>query len=525
MKNGTQNDSFFQNIQKGSILEYKMTIESPYFSNIGDWYFQEDLPKLYSEFRAEIPGNFTYNRSLYGQQKLFLEDASIKRKCFYLPGSSTSADCEVILYAMKDVPAFEEESYMLAGKNYQSRISFELREFTDSRGIKDTYSKKWSDVDTEIRHEKDIGRQLKNVSYFENQLPPSLLTIPDDLERAKALYRFIQQRYVYNGNTTVFSKIRVKDAFEKKVGGVSEINLSLINALQAAKLDAKLMMLSTRKNGLPTMRYPVLTDFNYILAFLTIGDTNYLLDATNKNMPFGIIPFETLNVQGRVMDFKKGSYWQPIEPYKKNIHHVSSQIIAGEDGVFSGKVSEVNTGYLGLEKRNDIDNLSESKYIATKKAAFTNVQIKKLKIENRDNPSEVIKESYLIELEPETIDDNIYLYPFFVEHYFEENPFKEATRKYPMDFGYPVRNNYILNADLNGQYEVALLPKNITYKLSNGQGECSVAYGAENGKITARLTFNLSEYSFSPDSYDGLKTLFENLIKIQLQEPIVLKRI
>ena len=53
----------FPNIKEGSILEYSYRIESPYYFNFGDWEFQGDLPKIYSEFKSEIPGNYQYKRA------------------------------------------------------------------------------------------------------------------------------------------------------------------------------------------------------------------------------------------------------------------------------------------------------------------------------------------------------------------------------------------------------------------------------------------------------------------------------
>ena len=44
----------FPNVQDGSVLEYRYTIESPYFAYLGGWQFQSTIPKLYTEFQTEI---------------------------------------------------------------------------------------------------------------------------------------------------------------------------------------------------------------------------------------------------------------------------------------------------------------------------------------------------------------------------------------------------------------------------------------------------------------------------------------
>src|SRR5690606_27246161 len=156
--------------------------------------------------------------------------------------------------------------------------------------------------------------------------------------------------YTWNGRYFNYG-MEVKEAFQEKLGSVSDINISLVNALEAANLNAKSVILSTRENGLPTALYPVLSNFNYVMAVLMINDEKIVLDATDKQAPFGIIPFRALNVQARVMDFKNGSHWMPIEPFTQNIHYVHAQITADANGGLTGKVSQPSSRYTGLATR------------------------------------------------------------------------------------------------------------------------------------------------------------------------------
>src|SRR5690606_6637846 len=71
----------FPNIQNGSILEYTYRKESLFFSNFGNWQFQGNLPKIYSELTTKIPGNLKYNRTLYGSKKLDINNAEIEKNC------------------------------------------------------------------------------------------------------------------------------------------------------------------------------------------------------------------------------------------------------------------------------------------------------------------------------------------------------------------------------------------------------------------------------------------------------------
>jgi hypothetical protein len=329
----------FPNVQNGSILEYTYRIETPYLFNFGSWEFQDDLPVLYSELHTEIPGNYSYNRTLTGNFPLTVNHAEIKKACFVLNGFDVPGDCESATYAMENLPAFKEEEYMLSKENYISRMKYEIIEIVDLTGSKSSYTNTWEDVDKKFKYDKDLGRQLKYADFFKEQLPASIYSISDALERAKAIYYYIQKNMFWNGEYRILSDIRVKDAFEEKNGNNSEINLGLVNALEAAGLDAKIMLIASRSQPLPTKQYPVLTDFNYALVYLNINNTYYLLDATDKYTPFAVLPLRDLNVYGRVMDFKKGSYWQAIEPISKNLHYINMQLSADEKGLFSGKVN------------------------------------------------------------------------------------------------------------------------------------------------------------------------------------------
>jgi len=515
----------FPNIKDGSILEYEYTVTSPFLFNLDSWAFQSDLPTLYSEFTSSIPANYKYNRSLFGNHKLEINEAKLLDNCFSIPAFSTPADCEISLYVMKDIPAFKEENYMLAKSNYIARVDFELMSYYDFDGIRNKYSKTWKDVDKEFKTDKDMGRQLNNKSYFEDKIPSDIIATSDLLEKAKKIYTFIQNHYQWNGRYGLWEGSRVKKAFENKTGSITEINLSLINTLLAVDLDAKIILHSTRNNGLPNANYPVIKDFNYTLVYLTINDTNYILDASDKEVPFNMVPFRALNLQGRVMDFKNGSFWEPIEPYSKNVNYINAQLSIDEDDIISGNINEVNTGYRAIDKRKELNTSSKTEYVTKKESSLTETEINNYTNENLSKLSLPLKEKYSIEFSPEVVGSKIYLFPYFLQDSFKENPFKLKERNYLVEIGYPITDTYLFSLDLNNLYEVEQLPANKKIQLAGDAGECTALYSYKNGKINIRFSFKLNSYRFSPEDYQNLKGFFKQVIEIQTNEPIVLKKL
>lgn len=320
---------------------------------------------MYSEFNAVIPGMYFYNRSLYGGLPLAIKETSIKKSCFNPGPGYPVVDCEVIKYAMKDIPAFyDKEQYMLAPSNYIGRLDFELATHYRLNGSKKHYTKSWKSVDSEFRKDKDIGRQLAKSTFFEKQLQENNLQHANELESAKNIFNFVKKHFTWNGKFGIYKNIRVKEAFNKKIGNIGEINISLINMLNAADIKANLMMISTREHGLPKKSQPVITDFNYIIAKADINGKTYLLDASDTFTAFGFLPFRSLNHYGRVMDFKEDSYWFDIQPQTKNKVVIRGNAsLYPELGEIRGKIREINQGYKAIAKYKFLKGKSESEYL------------------------------------------------------------------------------------------------------------------------------------------------------------------
>ena len=515
----------FPNIKDGSVLEYSFTIESPFFFNFGSWEFQGYLPKVYSEFVSEMPGNYVYHKSLVGTEKLTINEVSLKEDCFWLPGYAVNADCELGVYAMENIPAFKEEAYMLAAENYRSRLKFELKERYDFKGTKTEHSKDWGDVDKEFRTSKDLGGQTKFGSYFEKNLPPGVTSGADPKQKAESIYNHIRDHFNWDGKYRVFSGIDVKEAYKRGSGNATEINLSLLNALKSAGMEAKMVLIGTRDYEIPTQLYPVMTEFNYVVILLTLGQTEYLLDATDKETPFGLLPMRALNAVGRVMDFKKGSYWMPIEPYPKNLSYISLKLAFENAEKITGTSKETHTGYAGVALRKDYRQKGKRDYIKTKENEATVLSVTNYvntSVEAIDQPFE---ETYEVALETELIGDQVFLYPFVLPPFFEENPFTLEKRQYPVDFGFPFNQTYACSIDLNNTYQLVDIPENKRFSLPDGSGECTLIYSHDAGKINMRFTIKLNRYHFVPEYYDSLKDFISEVITVQTKDVITLKKV
>ncbi len=515
----------FPNVKEGSILEYRYVLRSPYFFKLENWNFQSDIPKLYSEFNAEIPGNYVYNRSIYGSLKLDVNEASVKKSCFSVPGSSRQADCEVLKYAMKDIPAFKaEEDFMLSPGNYIARIDFEISEHRRFDGVTDKYTKSWEDVDLEFRKDKDIGRQLTKKGFFEKNVPDSLFIGSDQLAKARKIYAFVQNHYSWNGKYGIYRNIRVKDAFNLRSGNVGEINISLINLLNAADIPTNLMLLSTRTNGLPKKTHPVMSDFNYVVAKTTIGGVDYLLDASEKLNPFGMLPFRCLNHYGRVMDFKNASYWYDIVPENKNKHMIRTQIKFDlEQDLVTGLIDDLSMGYSAYGKKKELQG-DEDEYLSELEEAIGNeFEVTSYEVKEYPRDDKKMSERFEFNMSNPLKQNKLFLNPFLIR-FFTKNPFLLEERNYPIDFGFKRNYSYQATILLPEGYEVAELPEKRIVNLNDNAGVLKLNHMVNQKQITLLFDLKLNASYFEPEHYESLKKLFEHVVEVQNNSLIVLTK-
>ncbi|MGH1384707.1 DUF3857 domain-containing protein [Kordia sp.] len=514
----------FPNVKVGSVIEYQYTLESPFYYNFEGWDFQSNIPKMYSEFNAKIPANFRYNRSLKGFQKLDINEASVKKRCFKVPGIIGRADCELLKYAMKDIPAFTEESYMLSRNNYISKIAFELSEEVLFNGGKKVYTKTWKAVDKEMRKDKNIGAQVRKKGFFKHHLSDEIMNESSELKKAQKVYELIKNHYAWNGKYGLFGDANVRQAFQNKTGNAAEINLSLVNSLLAADIKTETVMLSTRAKGLPTQKHPVMSDFNYLIAKVTIGNESFLLDATEKQLSFGLLPTRALNYNGRAMDFKKPSYWFTINPYAENRQSTMVTINVNEDGTAKGKLSQANTGYLAYQKRAALAEQTTEEYLDDFEESLPFLEVSEYDVQERVNVQKPLKEVFTLAFDEDGFANaETFLDPFFLK-VFSKNPFTLVKRSYPVDFAFSrvYTTRFLLSLPPN--YEFSNVPENQNFTLLGGKAVCGLKVIQQNGQLNLTFKLILNNFYFEPEEYQELKAFFAKLSILQKNTRLGIKQ-
>ncbi len=522
-ENGVLKKFTIPNVNVGSVIEYEYEFETPFFTmNFKPWEFQAPIPKVVSEYWATIPANYRYNISLRGFLKLTKEDSEIIKGCFSVGGGV--ADCVRYRWTMENIPAFVEEDYMTSKKNFISAIKFELTQIEYFDGRKDRVTKEWRDADQELRVHEGFGSQLKKGKDVVNDaLAKRVAEAADSLAAAKEIFETIRLHFRWNEEQRFISD-GIKKAYEKGAGSSADINLALVAAYKQLGFESEPVILSTRSNGLPTDLFPVLTEFNYVIALVKVGGQTYLLDATDDFLPFGVLPERCLNGKGRVMA-RKGSYWQEITPRDKSRQITSLNVTLSKDGELKGNVTMTYTGYRAAEKRSRIYSYSTpDEYITQRKNSSHTGTISEFEIVNLTDRSKPLVEKFAIEFEPVNMNGGTFLFnPFLLER-IVRNPFRSQERLYPVDFGVPRDETVIVNVQLPDGVALDEIPERVGIALPNSGGRYIFDVRQKGSTLAVNSSLAINRTVFSSEEYHYLKELFNRMISVNRME-LVLKKL
>jgi transglutaminase-like putative cysteine protease len=504
------------NIKEGSIIEVSYrTLEQDLF-NFKTWEFQDDIPKIQSQYIAIIPASFAYNVVLRGPYKLSDQKAEALKEYIFLDG--LRMDCSKLTYTMKNIPAFIEEDYMTSPTNFKSAIYYELESiFYPSTGSKKTFSKTWKDVDIDLMNEKAFGGQLKKTDLFKANLATIISPTDTKLERAKKIYNYINKQIKWNNYLGKYAESGIEKALEKRTGNIGDINLALVTALLAADLEAYPIILSTRRNGTPNALFPVLSDFDYVIACVDVDGVKYKLDASNSYLPFGELPLQCLNERGRIIYSKKSSDWFPLTVEESSDVNYVLEGALDEQSKIKGKLTISSRGNKAFLKRQHIAKFNSlEEYWEKLDEEMPNVTLTKSSIQNLEEIDQLLIEEFdvIVDVTKQMGQDILLLAPNIIDR-ISYNPFKAQERTYPVDMGFKSKTLYSVKLTIPDHYEIAEKPQNASLALPESTAKYRYVTQVNGNQLEILQSLAFNKPIFSVDEYFSLKELYSRIIQQQ----------
>ncbi|WP_214228131.1 DUF3857 domain-containing protein [Pedobacter sp. B4-66] len=524
-KNFTLKKFALPNVKEGSIVEFKYKIKSDFIFTLRSWYFQKEIPVLYSSYEIRIPEYYKYKITAGGY--LFINPKEELINETFMSGTNTlNAKSLKLNYQVENVPGLKTENFITTMKDYVSRVGFELSSITVPGAVYRDVTSTWPKIVKRLKEDENFGLFANRRSFSKTLLKEIIKTNTDKDTVLSLVFNYVKNNIKFNNEVEKYtSETNPKSIFEKKAGNSADINLCLLTLLTEAKIDAFPVLLSTRSHGAHP-GFPMLTEFNNVIIVAQIGEKSILLDATDKNHTPNMIGFDNLCHEGLKVNFAdETADWISVEDPTISRKSVNYVLNLDTENKITGKMYLASTNYEALDRRESyLSAANETDFLKNYKDGKPGFGIKNYKIENLTNINESLVETMDI-----SIDDNveeagnlIYFTPLFYERT-KENPFKLEERNFPVDFGHPTEKSIRITLDYPKEYQIDKVPKNEKIILPEESAAFTFMFANEPGKLVISSKISFKKSLYTPEEYHHLKELFKNIVRKQ-SEQIVLKK-
>jgi hypothetical protein len=527
------------NVSEGSIIEFEYSMSSKAFGVLDIWEFQHSIPVVYSQYKTSVPEYYVYKPLLRGyitpritttannkivnisskertEGKGRLEATTYSNDQFTYRETNTT-------YTLSDIPALKDESYVNNIKNYIASVEHELTATQFPNERIEYFSTDWETIVKYIYDSDNFGPELNKTGYFEKDIDALISGNNSMIEKAALIFNYVKSTMNWNDYLGYGCDSGVRKAYQDKVGNSAEINLMLTAMLRYAGIDANPVLISTRGNGISLT--PSRTAFDYVISGIELENQVVLLDATNKYTLPNILPIRDLNWFGRIIRKSGSSATIDLMPKTNSIDAVMLMATINPEGEASGKVREQYFDYNAFVFRNSYNGITKESYVERLEKRYPGIEITDYEVQNNTDLSKPIVESYSFTNNnvTEIIGDKIYISPllFFTT---KENPFKQETREYPVDFVYPNQDKFNISLKIPEGYEIETMPESKAIAMPENLAKFSYNITKNNNQIQLLYSLDINQAIISADYYEALKNFYKEIVNKQ-NEKIVLKKV
>ena len=518
------------NLKEGCIIEYTYTIISKNAYNLRNWYFQDKIPVLQSEYDITVPTLFDF-MFLPGGFYDLKPEAEEGTKTYNLLHTNATGRSEVGTYrattnhlrwSLSNLKPMLTEKFTTTTQNYISKIEFQLRSLNYPESPSKPYMSTWNELVKTLMKDEQFGADLTGKNGWMGDELNAVVNGIDALSNAKNIFSYVRDNFTCTDHDALYLPENLKKSFASKKGNVAEINLLLIAMLKKAQIKVDPVLLSTTDNGKAYEMYPLIKKFNYVVAKVTINDKVYMLDASQKKLGFNYLPQYCYNGYGRLINdppLVVNLFADSLAENKTTSIYINNS----EDGNILEGFFTSNLGYYESYnfreeiKDNEIDN-----YFKKIKNGFNyEVTLKNMRLDSLKNLDEKITVAY--DFSFNLNEDIVYFNPLFGEAY-KTNPFTAATRNYPVEMPYKTEEVIKVFMEIPKGYKVDEMPKSVKMKYNEDEGLFEYIMSKDASNIYLKCILRFNKAIFSSEDYEYLREFYGQIVKKQ-SEQIVFKKI
>lgn len=514
-KNYTVTKFAFGNVKDGSIIEYKYQIMSPqsFLMMMPRFMVEQEIPTKYVDYFLDTPKFLAYNINYKGTLTPSLRDT--EERTMY--GSSYY----LYRFGYENLKGYKDEEYVLNNDNFKTSIKAELNSTNFGPSGFTSYSLNWNDIRKRLYDFEEFGGQLKKTNLVKELLPAEIKSIPNKLERANAVLKFVQKNYSWNNDVSLLTDKGIRNLIQTKLGNSAEINLLLIMLMREAGLPANPIAIPTISRGQILDYSPTITQLNYVFAALEDDKNIYYYDATNKYADVYELPRRILNGRGILFSDKEAKPMNVFYPLKSSTF-LTVDAKLNPDGTVSGTFSDRDTNLYAnfshedyMENKDDFAKMYKDRY----KFQFTD-----LKSGLQDNGDFQTSFNFNSDTFVDAIGSKLVFNPLLFL-YTQNHSFNQTEpRKSPLEFFTAHEKTKKVVITLPEGYVFENVPTGKRFRTEDSAIVYSYTTKQEGNKLIVETTTLVDDSSFPKEYYPAFKQIYDNITKMEGQVVTAVKK-
>jgi len=509
-----------QGVKVGSVIEYKFSINSPYYLRyIPTFSTQHRIPVISGNYIAQIPNHLVVKYSINGCE--YLEVNEVVKFNSLLAISGLGENVRQIAFTSKDMPALKEEPIVWNNNEHISSVEFNLTDIQIPSMVYTSYLKDWNSIEKYFKKIENFGYHFSISKIFEKETKEIASKNVSDQEKIKEIHQLVLERIAFNGEYSLTCKNPL-NAVKEKSGNSAEVNFILMSMLNDAGYKAFPVMLSSRESGKLAEYYPKIDNItHFIIAVNTPDGNTYYLDGSDKLSTINTLS-ENYLTKGYLFNSSNENKWIDLSKISNSSSKSEIFLSFNSDMNLIGSIKRMSTNQLAYEKKLKYKSLeSKKEYLKSIEKRYS-ITIDSSSMSGIDSYGNSVEEIYNIQMETLKNSSYVYLNPIIFP-VINTNPFITSTRKFPIEFDYPFSNTQFITLIIPDNYTVEELPKGTKLSLLDNGITFSYLIQKRDNAIVIIYNYTQNQIIFPKMNYALIKDFITAVVE-KNSERIVLKK-
>jgi transglutaminase-like putative cysteine protease len=514
----------FPGVREGAVIEYSYVKNDKAIIVPSRYFFQENVPVRYAEYRSTIPFMFNYVSLANGSNQYDISRTNVVNESY---GGENIRQTE-LLWAFIDLEAYTEQPYVNNFSDYVPQVRMQLQSVNyPGQAIQEIFSN-WKKTTKELDDWAGFGRAFHNKGNSNKVwkvVEPLLAGFTTEEEKAKVLYEFVAGRIGWDGKYSWTSENTPNKVYEAASGSSGEASILLLALLRQAGIASQPLLIPLRDGGAPMEIYPLLSQFDHVMVVATLEGKQVILDPGSIHRPMGLPRVAALNHRAFVAD-PDNPRWIDIGVPKAS-RTIMATMVIDEHGMADVDLNSRLSSYYGFSGRWQLEEMeddNELPLVVDIIESFPEAEVVSHEIAENDEVSGPLTMKLNMKVPVgEAIDDYLYIQPVLCP-VLDKGLADVEERLYPVDFAYPWQERYISTITLPEGFVVDELPESQRVSSEDGTIVCTFAIEDKgNNTVSLNFTVSVKKTVYAANEYLALRKMFKMIIDFQ-ETTLVLKR-